>query len=113
MKHDRRPSADRQAEWLDDLLAEPHAAPPALARRIVHALPLQSRWQGILDWLLPPGDRQSRLWRPAAAAALPLALGFALGFGSGTQDEDPLYDDVLVLAFSEHYFETNAGYGDE
>ena len=112
MKYDNEPSAERHAEWLDELLAEPHAAPRALARRIVHALPSQSRWQRFLDWLLP-ADRESRLWRPAAAALLPLALGFALGFGSGTQDQDPLYDDVLVLAFSDDYFETNGGYGDE
>ena len=112
MKHDHEPSAERHAEWLDELLAEAHAAPPTLAARIAQALPPQSRWQRILDGLLPAG-RDSRLWRPAAAALLPLALGFALGFGSGTQDEDPLYDDVLVLAFSEDYFETNGGYGDE
>ena len=112
MKHDTEPSAERHAEWLDELLAEPHAAPRALARRIVQALPSQSRRQRILDWLLP-ADRESRLWRPAAAALLPMALGFALGFGSGSQDEDPLYDDVLVLAFSDDYFETNGGYGDE
>lgn len=112
MKYNNEPPADRQAERLDELLVEPHAAPPTLARRIVHALPSQSRWQRILDWLLP-ADRESRLWRPAAVALLPLALGFALGFGSGTQDEDPLYDDVLVLAFSDDYFATNGGYVDE
>ena len=108
MKHDTESFADR----LDELLAEPHAAPPALAKRILGELPPQSRWQRLVDWVLPASS-ESGLWRPFAAALAPLALGFALGLGSGAQDEDALYDDVLVLAFSDSYFETNGDYGDE
>ena len=103
--------AERHAEWLDELLAEPHATPPALAKRILDNLPSQSRWQRFLDWLTPV-DRQAALWRPALAALVPLAFGFALGLGLGAQGEDALYDDVLLLAFSDSYIETTA-YGGE
>ena len=116
MKHDNEllaeRQAERQAERLDDLLAQPHAAPPALAKRILDDLPPQSRWRRFLDSALPSAW-QGGLWRPAAAALAPLALGFALGLGSGIPDEDPLYDDVLMLAFSDSYFETNGDYSDE
>ena len=108
------PFAERRAERLDELLAEPYAAPPALARRILDGLPSQSRWQRFFDWLTP-ADRDGRLWRPAAVALLPLAFGFALGLGVGVgvQGEDSLYDDVLLLAFTDSYFETSAyGGGD-
>ena len=103
--------AERQAKWLDELLAEPHAAPPTLARRILDDLPSQNRWQRLLDWLMPGGGELG-LWRPAAAALLPLAFGFALGLGVGAQAEDSLQDDVLLLAFSDSYIETTA-YGGE
>ncbi len=113
MNERNEPFAERHAEWLDDLLAEPHAAPPALTSRILEGLPSQSRWQRFFDWLAP-ADRQSRLWRPAAAALLPLAFGFALGLGVGEQGEDSLHDDVLLLAFTDSYFETSAyGGGDD
>lgn len=109
------PLAERRAEWhaerLDELLAEPYDAPPALARRILDGLPSQSRWQRFFDWLTP-ADRDGRLWRPAVAALLPLAFGFALGLGVGEQGEDSLYDDVLLLAFTDSYFETSAYGGD-
>ena len=108
MNHDAEPFADR----LDELLREPHAAPPRLAKRILDKLPPQSRWQRLLDWMLPVTWADG-LWRPAAAALAPLALGFALGLGSGAQEEDALYDDVLVLAFSDSFFATNGDYGDE
>ena len=106
---------EQHAQWpterFDELLAEPHAAPPALAKRILDDLPAQSRWQRFFDWLTPV-DRDGWLWRPAAAALLPLLFGFALGLGVGEQGEDTLYDDVLLLAFTDSYFETNA-YGGE
>ena len=109
------PLAERRAEWhaerLDELLAEPYVAPPALARRILDGLPSQSRWQRFFEWLTP-ADRDGRLWRPAVAALLPLAFGFALGLGVGEQGEDSLYDDVLLLAFTDSYFETSV-YGGE
>ncbi len=108
MSQDNKPSADR----LDDLLAVPHAAPPALAERILNNLPPQSRWRRFLDPELPLAWQGGR-WRPAATALASLALGFALGLGSATPDEDPLYDDVLVLAFSDSYFETNGDYFDD
>ena len=105
--------ADQYSDRLDELLAEPNAAPPALARRILDGLPSQSRWQRFFEWLAPAG-RDGRLWRPAAAALLPLAFGFALGLGVGVQGEDSLYDDVLLLAFTDSYFETSAyGGGDD
>ncbi len=111
MNERNEPFAGRRADRLDELLAEPHAAPPALARRILDELPSQSRWQRFFEWLAPAG-RDGRLWRPAVAALLPLAFGFALGLGVGVQGEDSLYDDVLLLAFTDSYFETSAYGGD-
>ena len=110
---------ERRAEWLDErfeakldeLLAEPHAAPPALAKRILEALPSQSRRQRFLDWLTPAGGEVG-LWRPVAAALVPLAFGFALGLGVGAPGGDPLQDDVLLIAFSDSYIES-AAYGGE
>ena len=107
MNDDTEPVAER----LDQMLGEPHAAPSGLAKRILDNLPSQSRWQRFLDWLTP-ADRQAALWRPALAALVPLAFGFALGLGVGAQGEDALYDDVLLLAFSDSYIETTA-YGGE
>lgn len=113
MNERNEPFAGRRADRLDELLAEPHAAPPALARRILDELPSQSRWQRFFEWLAPAG-RDGRLWRLAVAALLPLAFGFALGLGVGVQGEDSLYDDVLLLAFTDSYFETSAyGGGDD
>ena len=99
--------AEPPAEWLDELLAEPHAAPPGLAGRILDQLPPQSRWQGLFGWLTPE-VRDVAWWRPAAAALAPLLFGFALGLGVGEPGEESLYDDVLLLAFTEGYFETPA-----
>jgi len=102
------------AERLDRLLAEPHAAPPSLADRILENLPAQSRPPRLLDGLLP-STWDGGLWRPATVA---LALGVALGLGAGTQAqqaEDAHYGDVLVLAFSASYVAVDAyeGLGDE
>ena len=112
MKHDHEPFAEPGADWLDRLLTEPHVAPPELAGRILDDLPPQGRWQRMLDAVLPTPGEGGR-WRPLAAALVPLALGFALGLGSGAQTQDPLYDDLLILAFSDSYFETTGDYGDE
>ena len=114
MNERNEPFAERRADRLDELLAEPHAAPPALAKRILDGLPSQSRWQRFFDWLAPV-DRDGRLWRPVAAALVPLAFGFALGLGVGEQDGGSLHDDVLLLAFTDSYFETSVygGGGDD
>ena len=112
MNHHNKPSAEQPADWVDNLLGEPHSAPPDLAGRILDRLPPQSGWQRLFDWLLPSSSGDG-LWRPVAVALVPLALGFALGLGSGAQDPDPLYDDVLALAFSDTYLATNEGYGNE
>ena len=92
------------AETLSNLLGAmpPVAAPDHLAGRIVaRAAGPQDPWQSLIDWL------GAGVWRGVLAAALPLALGFAVGLAqpSSTQEDAYLAADVGLMAFSSSYEE--------
>ena len=84
-------------ETLDELL--PGAAVPlGLGTRIVANAPHRDPW---LQWLAV------RLWRPAALACLPLAVGFAVG-NTFADDAADLEDQVLVAFADADTFEAFA-----
>jgi len=56
-------------------------------------------WSGVLEWFT------SAFWRPALAAALPLVVGFAIGFYQGTADDQYLTEDLSLLAFTQAFEE--------
>ena len=92
------------AQTLANLLsAMPEApAPSYLASRIVaRAGALEDPWQRLIKWL------SARLWRPALAAGLPLALGFVVGMAQMPSSEEDAYlaADVGLMAFSSVYGE--------
>ena len=65
------------------------AAPPQLAARIAARVSVERDvWSRLGDWF------GYALWRPALAAALPLALGFVLGIANPVPPEA---DDVYLL----------------
>ena len=72
-------------ETLDELLPVANL-PLGLGTRIVANAPHRDPW---LQWLAV------RLWRPAALACLPLAVGFAVG-NTFADDAADLEDQVLV-----------------
>lgn len=66
-----------QAEVLDRQLDAYEPASVDLAPRIMAAIP-EARLARLLGWLFPGGG--GSLLRPAMAGAMPLVLGFSLGF---------------------------------
>lgn len=96
-----------EAVQLDSILGvdQPIKAPPSLRRRILAStLGLSTNTN---DWL---GVFLTRLWRPAAAALVPLCLGFSVGFF----DQEPINEleqEISTLSFTD--FETLAGVYDE
>ena len=75
-----------------------HRATPGLDARILAGLPARDGLQRMVDWL------SGALWRPALAAAVPLALGFIIGIS--TPDEDSqLADELSLMALSGTYVE--------
>jgi len=98
----------REAARTDDMLDAfvVAADPPQLARlraRIRHA-PGPSRLDRLLDWLMPgPGSSAKRIWRPVAAACMPLLLGLGIGFLSGGENGDELtvLEELQLLAITE------------
>ncbi len=75
-----------------------HQATPGLDVKILAELPTRDGVQRIVDWL------SASLWRPALAAAIPLALGFILGITIPEEDSQ-LADELSLLVFSETYEE--------
>ena len=78
------------------------AAPVHLAGRIVaRAADPEDTWQSLIDWL------GARVWRGVLAAALPLAVGFAVGMAAPRTAEEDAYlaADVGLIAFSSSYEE--------
>ena len=75
-----------------------HRATPGLDVKILEQLPPKDDLQRIVDWLA------GALWRPALAAAIPLALGFALGVTMPEEDSQ-LADELSLMAFSATYEE--------
>lgn len=98
----RRLHAD--AVRLDNRLqaATHHRAPAQLRQRIVDEL--ASRLQlpeRLLDWFT------QTFWRPVAAAACALAVGFTFGVASPPADYQNISDDLNMLAFTTTYAETD------
>ena len=89
---------DAFEERLNALLNEEHALSPGLEQRILANLPATDALQRIFDWVA------TSFARAAVAAALPLVLGFAVGFdqdyATGQFDEK-----VVTLAFAESFEE--------
>lgn len=57
----------------------------------------KSRIDRLISWLLPDPDRPVTLWRPALAAALPLAFGLYLGSAISLQSSaDSLTDEEML-----------------
>lgn len=80
LQHD--PDARRcldEAYRLDSWLDSWTVASTASVERIVASLPPRHPLDKLLAWLFPRAPR--KLWRPALAASLTLALGAALGAG--------------------------------
>jgi len=84
-----------QAMQLTTLLSQlpEKAAAPGLGSRIVTGVPPQA-WSGVVEWFT------AALWRPALAAALTLAFGFALGVYQQQPLDEDLADELSLLAFS-------------
>jgi len=91
---------DAFADQLTALLEEEHAVTPGLEQRILANLPDRDAMQRAYDWFA------SSLLRPAIAAALPLLIGFGLGFASLSADVQ-FDNDVVALAFAESFEELN------
>ena len=77
-RSDAARSVYREAQALDELLqhalASDHQATPGLEQRIFDNLRERDPWQAVIDWFA------TSFWRPMVTAALPLALGFTLGW---------------------------------
>ncbi|GAB5413584.1 MAG: hypothetical protein Cons2KO_11870 [Congregibacter sp.] len=78
----------KEARQLDQVLATYELPGVDLADQILDALP-QSGLERLLNWLMPVPA--SLWWRPAMAAALPLAIGVCIG---ALNPEFSAYDDV-------------------
>lgn len=91
---------DAFEDRLNALLDEEHQVSPGLERRILANLPANDGLQRVFAWAV------TSFARLAAAAAIPLVLGFAVGFGqdTGTAAFD---EDVVTLAFAESFEDWN------
>ncbi|MDE0055443.1 MAG: hypothetical protein OXP28_17495 [Gammaproteobacteria bacterium] len=83
------------ARAFDALLAETSSVPEPLGlrERILANVRSEGRPMDLVSWLFAP------LWRPAALAVAPLALGFTVGFTY--PETDSLEEAVAVIAFTE------------
>jgi hypothetical protein len=96
----REPAARRlvdDAAVLDSWLDSYTLGPPPSAVSLLDRLPPRDRPERLLAWLLPRslGDA----WRPALAAALPLALGIVLGAGTDiAANEDWEYQERYLVS---------------
>ena len=94
------------ARQLTDLFEALPATPasPELRRRILTGR-RSDFWSAIGDWL------RAALWRPLAAAAMPLVLGFAIGLFQqpvsvwldAEGDEQNLADELSLMAFTDRF----------
>ena len=83
---------------LNALLDEEHHLTPGLEQRIRHNLPARDGLQRLIDWVA---------WsfaRAAVTAALPLAVGFLVGFDLEYAATEP-DGEVIALAFIESFEE--------
>ncbi len=90
--------ARQLAQLFDNLPLEPAAA--GLRGRILAELPVDS-WRALSEWF------HAALWRPLAAAAMPLILGFAIGVfqqpPSGEVYAQNLADELSLLPFTDSF----------
>ncbi len=86
---------------LERLRASRPAAPAYLQERIMANLPERDPWQDLLDWL------RASTWRPVAAAALPLLLGFTVGLTAGDDLELEPTTESLIFAEVWEAYETD------
>lgn len=92
-----------------DALEAPHF--PGLETRILHqTLPPQqlSLSDRLINWLLPDSGSPLSLWRPTAAACLPLVFGVVVGNFTdlGTVQDSSEYqywdDELIMLSFNDY-----------
>ena len=89
---------DAFASRLTALLDEEHTHTPGLERRIMRNLPARDALERLYTWFATG-------WlRPALTAAMPLVIGFALGFNPPEADTQ-FENEVLSLAFAETFEE--------
>ncbi len=109
-RSDAARSVYREAQALDELLqhalASDHQATPGLEQRIFDNLRERDPWQAVIDWFA------TSFWRPMVTAALPLALGFTLGWVFPESEQDDFYEDLATLTFYDAY-ETYLEFDDE
>ena len=109
-RSDAARSVYREAQTLDELLqhtlASNHEATPGLEQRILNNLTERDPWQAVIDWFA------ISFWRPMVTAALPLALGFTLGWVFPESEQDDFYEDLATLTFYDAY-ETYLEFDDE
>lgn len=72
-----------------------------------------SFFEKFLNWLFPAGNNFKNLWRPAAAACIPLIFGatlgnnFAFGIDISLEENEYWEDQLIILAlydYSEEFF---------
>ena len=83
---------------LNTLLNEEHHLTPGLEQRIRNNLPVRDGLQRLIDWIA------SNFPRAALTAAVPLAVGFLVGFDLDYAAPAP-EDEVITLAFVESFEE--------
>ena len=91
-------TGDSFEDRLNALLNEGHHLTPGLEQRIRNNLPPRDGLQRLIDWIV------SSLSRAALTAAVPLAVGFLVGFDLEYAAPEP-EDEVIVLAFVESFEE--------
>jgi len=79
----------RDAQRLDLVLAAYPVGSLDLVERVVESVP-RSPLERCLAWILP--SEHTLWWRPALAAALPLALGIGIGLTSGAESGSAAMD---------------------
>jgi len=86
---------DQEFEQLLERAQQPkHQAPDYLATKILANLPTQEPFEQLFSWF------GASIWRGALTALLPLALGFSLGVGIGSndaQEQDPWLDTESLM----------------
>ncbi len=83
---------------LNALLREQHDATPGLEQRIRANLPARDPLQGLIDRIA------SNFARTALTAAIPLAIGFAVGYDPNYA-ADEFDTEMVVIAFVENFEE--------
>jgi anti-sigma factor RsiW len=106
-EHDEAQRWLAEARALDEALDAVAVESVDLTARVLAALP-RSRFDALLEWLLPQAPAQ--WWRPAMAAAAPLVLGVAIGLGDGGAAQDwSAEEQALLVPATGSLFDDNPG----